>query len=288
MNLKDKMEKFNRRWDITSADSYETAFRKFKTRILNIFKDIDQHVTNDSIAAFCQYYGIEEVWDSDLYGHDSWSRNIIDRLIKENEEKEFYRLIELIFSLNITSTVGYDHHYTYSKNILLREVMKAVELSDVNVAITVSNDEVILYPRGEKELDDELVNRTLSFLNDQSNEHFEHALKFYQARNAIKSAESLRRSLEEFLRSKLQNSKGLDANIAELQKKLKSDQRDPQVRNVIFQIFTYLDQYFNENSKHQDGDIDPTENEFLIYQTGLLMRYLDKVITIWKNLTKTH
>lgn len=278
MDLKSKMEKFNKRWNITSTDSYEEVFKKFKTRILNIFGDIDRHVTDASITAFCQYYGIKEVWHSQMYGDHSWSTNIIDRLKAEENEKEFYRLIELIFSLDITSTMGYDHRYTYSKNILLRDVTNAVELSDVNVAITISNDEVILYPKGEKELDDELVNRTLLFLNGQSNEHFEHALKFYQAKNPIKSAESLRRSLEEFLRFKLQNQKGLDANITELQKKLKSDKRDPQVRNVIFQTFTYLDQYFNENSKHKDGDIDPTENEFLIYQTGLLMRYSDQTI----------
>ncbi len=278
MNLKSKMEKFNKRWDITSTDSYEEAFKKFKTRILNIFGDIDRHVTDESITAFCQYYGIKEIWHSQPYGDHSWSTNIIDRLKAEENEREFYRLIELIFSLDITSTVGYDRRYTYSKNILLRDVMNAVELSDVNVTITVPNEEVVLYPRGEKKLDEELVNRTFSFLNDKSNEHFEHALKFYQAKNPIKSAESLRRSLEEFLRSKLQNSKGLNANIAELQKKLKFDQRDPQVRNIIFQIFTYLDQYFNENSKHKDGYIDPAENEFLIYQTGLLMRYLDQVI----------
>lgn len=278
MNLKSKMEKFNKRWNITSSDSYEESFKKFKTRILNIFVDIDRHVTDGSIVAFCQYYGIKEIWHSQPYGDRSWSTNVIDRLEAEENEKEFYRLIELIFFLDITSTVGYDRSYTYSKNILLREVMNAVELSDVNVAITVSNEEVILYPRGEKELDEELVNRTLSFLNDQSNEHFEHALKFYQAKNPIKSAESLRRSLEEFLRFKLKNSKGLDANIAELQKKLKSDQRDLQVRNVIFQTFSYFDQYFNENSKHKDGDINYAENEFIIYQTGLLMRYLDQTI----------
>ena len=278
MDLKKKMEKFNKRWDITSSDSYEEAFKKFKTRILNIFQGIDQHVTKESVTAFCQYYGIKEVWHSQMYGDYSWSTNIIDRLNAEEDEKEFYRLIELIFALDITSTIGYDHRYTYSKNILLREVENAIELSDVNIAITVSNDELILYPKGEKELDEELVNRTLSFLDDKSNKHFEQALKFYQANSSIKSAESLRRSLEEFLRFKLQNSKGLDANIIDLQKKLKADKRDSQVRNVIFQVFSYLDQYFNENSKHKDGDINPAENEYLIYQVGSLMRYLNKVL----------
>jgi len=277
MDIKSKMEKFNKRWNITTIDSYDEAFRKFKTRVLNILGDIDHHVTKESIIVFCQYNGIQMVWHEDGLG-ENWSSNIIDHFNKEKNEKEFYRLIELIFALDITSTVGYDHRYSYSKDILFRDVMSAVELSDVNVTITVSNEDVILYPRGEKELDEELVNRTLSFLNDKSNKHFEHALKFYQEKNFVKSAESLRRSLEEFLRTKLQNSKGFNVNIKVLQKKLKSDQREPQIRNVIFQTFAYLDQYFNENSKHKDGDIDFEENEFLIYQIGLLMRYLEQVI----------
>lgn len=272
------MEQFNKRWNIISSDSYEESFRKFKIRILNIFQGIDQHVTKESITAFCQYYGIEEVWHTQMYGDHSWSTNIIDRLNSEENEKEFYRLIELIFSLDITSTIGYDRRYSYSKEILLRKVIEAINLSDVNVAIAISNDEVILYPKGEKKLDDELVNHTLSFLDNKSNEHFEHALKFYQAKKPVKSAESLRRSLEEFLRYKLKNSKGLDANIKELQKKLKTDQRNPQVRNIVFQTFSYLDKYFNENSKHNDGDISDSENEFLVYQVGLLMRYLENNI----------
>ena len=81
MNLKDKMQKFNKRWSMTSADSYEVAFSKFKTRILNIFKDIDRHLTDSSITAFCQFYGIEEVWHSQMYGDHSWSTNVIDRVM---------------------------------------------------------------------------------------------------------------------------------------------------------------------------------------------------------------
>ena len=278
MNLKERMEKFNKRWNITSVDSYEEAFSKFKTRILNIFKDIDRHLNDKSITVFCQYYGIEEVWHSQMYSDHSWSTNVIDQLNNESDEKEFYRLIELIFSLDISSTVGYDHSYNYSKNILFREVSDAVDLSDVNISITATDGDVILYPKGEKLLDDELVNSPLSFLNKESADHFVQALQFYQAKKHIKSAESLRRSLEEFLRHELKNTKGLNANIPELQTKLKADGRDAQVRNIIGSIFNYLDQYFNENSKHNDGDINDSENEFLIYQVGLLMRYVNKNI----------
>lgn len=200
MNLKERMKKFNKRWNITSEDSYEEAFNKFKTRVLNIFKDIDKNMTKSSITAFCQYYGIKEVWHTDPFNEHPWGTNIFDRLNMENNEKEFYRLIELIFSLDITPIMGYDRRPVYSRNILFKKIEEAIELSDVNVSITTKGEEIILYPKGEKEFDEELVDQPLSFLNKESGEHFVQALQFYQSKKYIKSAESLRRSLEEFLK----------------------------------------------------------------------------------------
>ncbi len=278
MSLKDKMERFNKRWNISSEESYEDAFVKFKTRILNIFKDIDHHLTDESISEFCQFYGIQEKWESSIYGDNRRSKNIITRLVNEADEKEFYKLIELIFALDIRTTADYYGGDTYSKNILYRKVREAIEYSSVNLSIATSNGEVILYPKGEEELDVSLVNYPLSFLKGSVGEHFVHALKFYEEKKHVKSAESIRRTLEEFLRLKLDNTRGLDANIIEVQKVLKTDGADAQVRNVINATFRHLDQYFNENSKHNDGDIDEGENEFLIYQAGLLMRYIEKTL----------
>jgi len=275
MDIKERMKKFNKRWSIVSVKSYEESFQKFKVRILNILKDIDAHVTKESIALFCQYYGIEEKWHRQIYGDRSWSTNIGDRLFEENNEKEFYRLVEVILSLDITSEMGYRHEYIYSKNIILGKIIEAIELSDINVSIAVAKEEIILYPRGEKNLDEELVELPLSFLDEKSAEHFIQGLQFYQSKKFIKSAESLRRSLEEFLRSKLNNKKGLKVNIIELQKLLKIKNLDSQIRNTILQVFTFMDQYFNENSKHNDGNINEQENEFLVYQIGLLMRYIN-------------
>lgn len=270
------MEKFNKRWSVTSVDSYEESFKKFKIRILNIFKEIDDHVKRESITVFCQYYGIVEQWRSAPLGGSSWSTNIKDRLNEENDEKEFYRLIELIFALDILTSIGYDHRDTYSRNILFHKVTEAIGLSEVNVSIAASDGEIILYPRGEKMLDEELVESPLSFLDPKSSEHFVQALQFYQLKQHVKSSDSLRRSLEEFLRIKLGNSRGLNTNIKEMQKRLKSDGRDAQVRNIIGATFTYFDKYFDENCKHNDGNIDDSENEFLIYQSGVLMRYINK------------
>lgn len=163
----------------------------------------------------------------------------------------------------------------YSKSIILKKIIEAINLSDINVSIAVLKEEIILYPKGEKVLDKELVELPLSFLDEKSAEHFTQGLQFYQNRKFIKSAESLRRSIEEFLKFKLNNKKGLQSNIIELQKILKTKDLNVQIRNIISQVFTLMDQYFNENSKHNDGDINEKENEFLIYQIGLLMRYIN-------------
>lgn len=272
------MNEFSRRWDIDSTDSPEESFRKFKQRILNILKDIDSHVSDEGVVLFCQYLGISETWESSMYSDSRWGFNIINRLKGENNPKEFFRLIELIFALPIDITTDYNRQETYSKRRLLRDVKAAIDFSDVGLAISETDGDIILYPAGEKRLDEELVNRALSFLPKESNDHFVQALQFAQGKKHVKSAESLRRALEEFLRAGLKNEAGLSTNILELQKRLKTDGRDAQVRNIIFQTFSYLDQYFNENSKHNDGDIDESENEFLIYQTALLLRYTNLVV----------
>lgn len=106
------------------------------------------------------------------------------------------------------------------------------------------------------------------------------AIKFYNKRttqDSIKSAEHLRRCLEEFLRFNFGNTRGLDKNIDEVGKQLKNTKKAAELRNLITQSFKHLDLYFNENSKHKDGDIAEAENEFLLYQAGLLMRYLYKL-----------
>ena len=298
MNIKEHRKDFNRRWNIESSDSSKEVFIKFKQRILNIFEtakfrygdieesyyleSIDNLVTEESALKFCQYYSISEKWETrGLTGFvDSLSGNntraikitIIDKLKNETIEKEFYRLIEVI--LNILDFQDGWKRSDQIKQILIKRVIEAVEISD-NVAITKSKNSIILYPKGEEKLDEELVNQTLSFLNKQSNKHFEEALNLYQNKKPIKSSESLRRSLEEFLRYKLDNKTGLRENINVLQKRLKNNSNS-KVRNIIFQTFNYLDKYFNEHSKHNDGTITEPENEFLIYQIGLLLRYINK------------
>lgn len=277
MNLKDKIQKFNKRWNVGDAESCEESFNKFKIRILNILKNIDGQVDKESISLFCQFYGIPEKWESNSYSDESWSKNIITRLKEENNEVEFYKLLEVIFSLNIMRLMGYSVSEEYSRESLYREVRQAIEFSSVNLATTITKEgDIIFYPRGEELLDDGLVDSVLSFLNKESNAHFVEALGFYQQKKWIKCSESLRRSAEEFFRFKLENKNGLAANITEIGKLLKNEKSPVQARNIVVQTLGYLDQFFNENSKHNDGNLGEEDAEFLIYQVGLVLRFIEK------------
>ena len=55
-----KINKFNKRWGIVDDSTCEEEFKKFKTRVLNIFSDIDSHVTEEGISTFCQLLGCRE------------------------------------------------------------------------------------------------------------------------------------------------------------------------------------------------------------------------------------
>lgn len=299
MKFKEYDKQYNHLWGINSSESYEEAFHKFKQRILNIFQNIklmcgdinttynlegiDDIVTEESALNFCQYYSIPEKREAKpglIGGLESLAGNsirvtIIDRLRSETNEQKFYKLIGVI--LNLNTQQGFSQSPKQTKQFLIKKVTEAIEMSNVNVAIGQFENGIILYPKGEKKLDEELINKPLSFLNKGSNEDFQRALEFYQSNNTRESAENLRHSLENFLRYKLGNKKNLKKNIQALQEQLKKEKSQPEIRNIIFQTFNYLDKYFNEYSKH-GNNVEKLENKFLIYQVGLLMVYINEKI----------
>lgn len=271
MNIAQRIQDINNRWNIPDDESYEQRFERFKQRILNSFTDIDSYVSDEDVSAFCIIMGIKEEWEDHIYVKRG--TNIFNALQNEIDPKKFFRLIEVIFMLPTMKN-------NYREN-LIGKTKLACELSEIGVNINVSNGVVQLYPSGEALLDQGVVNRALSFLNANENQHFVDALKFYQentSKSRIKSSESLRRSLEEFLRTKLKNQKGLKSNIAELGECLDT-QSNNDLRKLVTQTLSILDHpFFNNNSKHNDGLISEAENEFLIYQIALLMRYVDQMI----------
>jgi hypothetical protein len=266
MDIKEKIERFYKRWDFMDDNTEKRKFSEFKIRILNALDSIDDHVSKSSIEYFCIIVGKPQEEYSNIY----------DTLKKETNIIQFYKLIEIIFSLKIPNEIRYGNRYNH-RDTYLAKVYSAFNFSDIDARFLIKDEEVLIIPKGEKQLDDELVNKVLTFLEGSSETHFIESLKLSQTRtqkNRVDSLEKLRRSLEEYLRNKLENRKGLKANITEVSSKLKSLKVNNGIRNMIINTIKSLDQFFNENSKHNDGEISEGENEFMIYQVALIMRYV--------------
>lgn len=271
LNWKNKKDSFNKRWNIAETIDSSIIFLQFRTRILNIFNDIDKHVYSDGVKIFCQYFSI--IYDENHHGY------IRGALISVSNIVDLYEMLEVIFALDIYDNSHYIAAEYKDKRWYLREAKEVFEISNLETRIVETKEhEILIIPDREEKLDKELVDLALSFLDENSNSHFLSALKFYEQKRWVKCSESIRRSLEEYLRNKLKNEVGLKENISNLGKILKKENSSVQIRNIIITIFSYLDSFFNENSKHKDGDLDESDAEFLIYQTALLMRYIEKYV----------
>ncbi len=262
--LKQEIENFNKRWNIKEDYDYKAEFQKFKQRVLTIFNNIDLLIGASSVREFCLFFGINpEFYDSTGDGLFR-SDDITYYLESENNEVAYYKALQILLKF-FSAIDGGDG--------MLDEFERVLSYSNINLACNRKDNEIILYPKGEDLLDEKLVNEALSFLSGKPNNHFVEALSFYEQCKSVKSVECLRRCLEEFLKEFLGNKKGLNSNIPELHNHLK----DNNLKNIINNLLRNLDIYFNEQSKHDDGDISEEENEYLIYQVALLMRYLSKI-----------
>ncbi|MFA7361774.1 MAG: hypothetical protein WC139_12135 [Candidatus Kapaibacterium sp.] len=276
--IKQKLEEFDKRWNIINDLDYQTEFEKFRLRIINLLNTNRLLITSEYLKKFCQIWALE--YNEDLYLSTIFQNTVINSSKTENNEKHFYKLIQSLFYL--PDEGWYNRYSNEMKYItdLFDIIQDIVNYSNINLSVSINNFNVILYPKGEKELDEKLVNQVLSFLNPDSNTLFKEGLTSYLEvtdRSFIDAVDKMRRTLEEFLRFKLSNKKGFKENIKELNTIHKADKKDKQIRNIIINVFNYLDEYFNENTKHKDGDIDDNECEYIIYQTGVLLRYINNI-----------
>ena len=283
MNLKEHMKDFNRRWNITYESSFEEEFKKFHTRLIDIIyieygtfpTTIDDVLREDDKEKICRAIGV------------SRQKGITPLFENSYQPENIYFLLELITRREISFGVRENFSgVIFNKKIFAAKIKEAIDLSDLDITVFLNEEyELTIYPAGEEKFDEELVNETLSFLDAESDARFKEALHFYKDNQYIESAEKLRKTLETFLQVKLSNNKGLKENIKTNSKNnntlgtiLKQANSDKQIRNIIRQVFGYLDQYFNENTKHNSEDLDEAEIEYLIYQTGVLLRYIEKVM----------
>ena len=262
-----RVEGFYRRWDIPL--DVTDRWNSFKNRALNFYiSDISKQMEKDSSTdEFFQIIGIHR--EVKVFETIFLERNpIYDYFIKAKNIQEVLLGIQVIFWMeNITIE---------AKKRFLKNIQDAIVITGVPLVIKQANTDILLYPAGAKLLDRKLVDDNLDWLSQypKSYELFKNALlKTNKKGEEREIVDCLRLSLELLIKDILQNKKSLENQKNELGNYFKSKNVSVELSNLFWTILDYYSKYQNNNAKHENG-VPSDEVEFILYLTGVLMRFL--------------
>ena len=162
------------------------------------------------------------------------------------------------------------------KYILKSRFISALESIKTNYSTIEDEDGFFVFPEGAKELDEALVSEPLEWLKDYPKSHgtFSRALKQYSDGEHVRDvADNFRKALEEFFQEFLGNTRNLANNKAEICQFLGINNAEPEVASMMQALLNSYDKLNNSAAKHNDR-LDSKYLEFLMYQTGLIIRMI--------------
>lgn len=255
---------FSSRWGLPEEDIDEKV-AKFVNRLLVIVGNYPK-ASVDSLKAFAFSAGIS----IDKYGRKvDFTEPYFDA---EGYFINFSEIHELANKLEVflDSTIVRDS----TKKL----IVKLTNSSHIGIRIVQEHNSFFAYPEGEPKLDEEIVEKALKSLGIESSKEYTQALTAYAANDWIKTAEKTRRTLEEYLREYLSNNKGLKANIKTLGVYLKENSHTTEpLRVALTTLLSNLDTQYNNASKHASKTDGYIEAEYLIYQTGIVIRTIEQI-----------
>ena len=241
-----------------------------------------------TIFAFIDAEG-DEIFDDEETFNFYFMTGIVDKKILSNKDlmRIFNKFTNFREFLSHYIAVINSKHKEPCISIDKEDLMQGLEKSLLNSRIPFETmiDEkgnYFVFPKGAEELDKALVSEPLSWLSDypKTQKLFSIALKQYSDEQYPRDvADNLRKSLEVFLQEFLGNEKNLESNKTEICKKLSELNVDSSLSPLYSSVINAYKNSNDSNAKHNDR-IDKEMLEFLLYQTGLLIR---AVITAKQN-----
>ena len=165
------------------------------------------------------------------------------------------------------------------KNKVQKFIKSALKDSHIEYDLYEDEDGVFFFPKGAEELDEALVSQPLAWLSEYPNTRktYEIALQQYAEGKYIRDvADNLRKALEEFLKECFCLHGNFGVNIKAVFAYLGEQKIDPQLAGMIRTLLNEYEKLNNEIAKHNDK-VDERYLEFLIYQTGIFLRFLIQV-----------
>ena len=136
------------------------------------------------------------------------------------------------------------------------------------------NNKVFVFPKGAVELDNALVSANLEWLKGYPIAHKTYCIALRQYADGIyirDVADNLRKTLEAFLQEFLGNKKNLETNKAEICRYLGQQGVDSGISGLFQPLINAYKNINDRIAKHHDA-VDENLLEFLLYQTGILIR----------------
>lgn len=244
--------------------------------LCNILKNYVENVVgysydSNSYLNFCQKVG--EPYSNGGYPHLLMGL----RFLKCSTIPELLSYYIAFYNTYTSTVCGQPYHINHkNKHEIIEHLKVTLKNLNINFELYEDNDGVFIFPKGAKELDNALVSEPLAWLKGYPKTHKTYiiALKQYSEGIYIRDvADNLRKALECFLQEFLGNTKNLENNKTDICQYLGAKSVDAGVCS-LFQ--TIINTYKNINdriAKHNDA-VDEKLLEFLLYQTGVLIRMI--------------
>lgn len=257
------------RLGIGFSDSEKVEY--FMVKVFNILDDISEQMravfSNREYFSFCNTTGTP-MHHGQLFGQEY--SIIVDVLRKKRHSIEDFLAYYMAF-VNCQEERPYKK---WTKDNFKNLVCNLLRDAHIPYEVIEDEDGFFVFPKGAAELDDALVSQPLEWLTDYPNAHKTYvvALKQYSEGIYIRDvADNLRKALEAFLQEFLGNTKNLETNKNEICKYLGEQGVDAGISGLFQPLINAYKSINDRIAKHNDA-VDKKLLEFLLYQTGVLIR----------------
>ncbi|MGV1104079.1 hypothetical protein, partial [Clostridium perfringens] len=213
-----------------------------------------------------------------LFGKES---KVIKELLNSKTEIDFFRNLQVLF---LSSYIGDSLKEELGYEI--NNIIKASGYSNI-VFIKKEENKFLIYPVGEKVLDEGAVNKSIECLEKYKTayEIFIDSLeKYSNSENTgvenVHIINSLRTSLENYFKEKFKTDTRSIENIATkvVGPYLAEKNIDVNIRTMYINLAKSIEKFNNDNIKHTANlKISKEEVELFIYLTGTLVRFLESL-----------
>lgn len=247
----------------------EEKFQYFLVRVFNVLRNVAGECDTEAYYAFCMKTG--SFIDPDTYysPHDRYTHCV--KIISNHRTCITDFLSYYVTFVNVLKEAPYA---AFDKSKAKENLVSALDAAHIPFEIFNDSDGIFVFPRGAKEFDDALVSQPLDWLSSypQARKTFVIALRQYSDGIYIRDvADNLRKALEAFLQEFLGNTKNLETNKNEICKYLGEQGVDAGISGLFQPLINAYKNINDRIAKHNDA-VDKKLLEFLLYQTGLLIR----------------